>query len=77
MIETLSGYAEQAQAVLLEWITSPAAYAQFGLLLAAYFLAVLVTAWSRPRVERLIQPAPKEQISVDSAGELGSGRLST
>ena len=27
--------------------------------------------------ERLIQPAPKEQTSVDSAGELGSGRLST
>ncbi len=56
MIETLQSYAEQGQAILLDWITSPAAYAQFGLLVAAWVLAVVVTAWLRPKLTRLITP---------------------
>ena len=51
----------QGQDVLLEWITSPAAYAQFGLLVGAYLLAVFVSAWTRPRLERLLQPAEENQ----------------
>ncbi|NNL19573.1 MAG: mechanosensitive ion channel [Boseongicola sp.] len=56
MIETIERYAEQGQAILFEWITSPAAYAQFGLLVAAYLLAVVLSTWLRPRVDKLIRP---------------------
>ncbi len=61
MLETIEAYAMQGQDVLLEWITSPAAYAQFGLLVGAYLLAVFVSAWTRPRLERLLQPAEENQ----------------
>ena len=61
MLETIESYAMQGQDVLLEWITSPAAYAQFGLLVGAYLLAVFVSAWTRPRLERLLQPAEENQ----------------
>ena len=57
MIETLERYAERGQAILIDWITSPAAYAQFGLLVAAYLLALVLSAWLRPRVDRLIRPS--------------------
>ena len=57
MMDTVQKYAEQGQTLVLEWITSPAAYAQFGLLVAAWLLAVVVSAWLRPRLERLIRPA--------------------
>lgn len=56
MIETIERYAEQGQSILLDWITTPAAYAQFGLLIAAYLLAIVLSAWIRPRAERLIRP---------------------
>lgn len=67
MIETLQTYIETGREVALEWITSPAAYAQFGLLVAAYLLAVLVAAWSRPRLERLLTPAEDDQSNFAKA----------
>ncbi|MEO1537621.1 MAG: mechanosensitive ion channel domain-containing protein [Pseudomonadota bacterium] len=56
MLETLQTYAEQGRDIAMQWITSPAAYAQFGLLVVAYFLAVLVNAWLGPRLGRLLTP---------------------
>ncbi len=61
MIETLQTYAETGRDVALDWITSPAAYAQFGLLIAAYLLAVLVNASMRPRLSRLLTPAEADE----------------
>ncbi len=63
MMETVQRYAEQGQAILLEWITSPAAYAQFGLLVGAWLLAIVVSAWLRPRLQRLITP-PDGQVNL-------------
>lgn len=60
MMEMIEGYVEQGRSVLLEWITSPAAYAQFGFLVGAYVLAVLVSAFLRPRLSRLITPAESD-----------------
>ncbi|MDD9922513.1 MAG: mechanosensitive ion channel [Boseongicola sp.] len=57
MIETVENYLEQGQAIALDWITSPAAYAQFGLLVAAWLVAVVVAAWARPRLAKLLTPA--------------------
>lgn len=56
MLEQLQDYANKGQQIALDWITSPAAYAQFGLLVAAYLLAVIVNAWLRPRLQRLLTP---------------------
>jgi len=67
MIETLERYLDQGQTVLLDWITSPAAYAQFGLLIAAYLLALVLSAWMRPRVDRLIRPEEAHQSSFAKA----------
>ena len=60
MMETLQNYAEQGQAIALEWITSPAAYAQFGLLTGIVFtlfytfvgiiLGMLADRFNRPRI---------------------------
>ncbi len=61
MIETLRTYAENGRDVALEWITSPAAYAQFGLLIAAYLLAVVMNAWLQPRLSRLLTPAEPDE----------------
>ncbi len=63
MMETVQKYAEQGQSILLEWITSPAAYAQFGLLVGAWLLAVVVSKWLRPRLQRLITP-PEGQTNI-------------
>ena len=71
MIETLERYAEQGQTILIDWITSPAAYAQFGLLVAAYLLAVVLSAWLRPRVDRLIRPTEDNLSYFASARRFG------
>lgn len=60
MPEFLTDYAEKAQAIALEWITSPAAYAQFGLLIVAYLLAVVSFAWARPRLARVLAPSAED-----------------
>ncbi len=64
MIEMLEAYALQGQTILLNWITSPAAYAQFGLLIAAYLLAVVMSAWMRPRIDQLIRPEKANRSSL-------------
>lgn len=56
MTETLEKYLEIGRQTALDWITSPAAYAQFGLLIAAYLLAVIVSASLRPKLARLLTP---------------------
>jgi small-conductance mechanosensitive channel len=68
MIETIERYAEQGQSILMDWITTPAAYAQFGLLVAAYLLAIVLSAWIRPRADRLIRPQDANQSSFAKAG---------
>ena len=67
MMDTVQRYAEQGQDILLQWITSPAAYAQFGLLVAAWVLAVLASAWLRPRLTRLITPPEAQRGPIRKA----------
>ncbi len=67
MLETLENYAEQGRDIALEWVTSPAAYAQFGLLIAAYLLAVVVNAWTRPRLQRVLTPTETDETPIAKA----------
>ena len=67
MIATLQGYLDTGRQIALEWITSPAAYAQFGLLVAAYLLAVVANAWLRPKLSGLLTPAEGDAGNVARA----------
>ncbi|MEM6728226.1 MAG: mechanosensitive ion channel domain-containing protein [Pseudomonadota bacterium] len=50
-------YAQQAWEIAAAWLLSPAAWSQFGLLLAAYILARLVSARVVPFLRRILTPA--------------------
>ena len=67
MTETLEKYLEIGRQTALDWITSPAAYAQFGLLIAAYLLAVIVSASLRPKLARLLTPEDKDSSTFAKA----------
>jgi len=56
---TLTGWAHQAGEIALGWLSSPAAWSQFGLLAVAYLVARLATARVTPIVIRLLNPAAK------------------
>ena len=56
IVQTLAGYGLQAWELAMSWLLSPAAWSQFGLLLAAYVLAVLVTRRLQPLLTRLLDP---------------------
>ena len=56
---TLTGWAHQAGEIALGWLSSPAAWSQFGLLAVAYLVARLAAARATPFVTRLLDPAAK------------------
>jgi small-conductance mechanosensitive channel len=56
---TLTGWAHEAGAIALGWLSSPAAWSQFGLLAVAYLVARLAAARVTPIVTRLLDPAAK------------------
>ena len=64
---TLTGWAHQAGEIALGWLSSPAAWSQFGLLAVAYLVARLAAARVTPIVTRLLDPAAK-------AGPLANAR---
>lgn len=51
------GYAEQGWEIALGWLLSPAAWSQFGLLVAAFILALLISRRLTPRLRAMIEPA--------------------
>ena len=56
---TLTGWAHEAGEIALGWLSSPAAWSQFGLLAVAYLVARLAAARVTPIVTRLLDPAAK------------------
>lgn len=56
---TLTGWAHEAGEIALGWLSSPAAWSQFGLLAVAYLVARLAAARATPFVTRLLDPAAK------------------
>lgn len=56
---TVTGWAHQAAEIVLGWLSSPAAWSQFGLLAVAYLVARIATARAMPFVTRLLDPAAK------------------
>jgi small-conductance mechanosensitive channel len=64
---TLTGWAHEVGEIALGWLSSPAAWSQFGLLAVAYLVARLAAARVTPIVTRLLDPAAK-------AGPLANAR---
>ena len=56
MVAQALGYWDQAVQLGKDWLLSPASWSQFGLLIAAYVLAVLVTRILAPRISTLLTP---------------------
>lgn len=56
---TVTGWAQQAAEIALGWLSSPAAWSQFGLLAMAYLVARIATARATPFGTRLLDPAAK------------------
>ena len=54
IVETARGYLEQG--VAQDWLLSPAAWSQFGLLVAAWLAAVFANRALGPRIDRLLRP---------------------
>jgi potassium efflux system protein len=50
-------YAAQGKAIALEWLLSPAAWSQLGLLIVAYLLALLTARRLGPVLDQLVRPA--------------------
>ncbi len=55
-MEKLQDWLQQATDTALGWLSSPAALSQFGLLIAAYILARLISARLIPALERTLTP---------------------
>ena len=67
MIESIRGWWDQGVEVALRWLQSPAAWSQFGLLVAAFVLAWAINRWAEPRLRRLLTPEPDNQGLVAQA----------
>ena len=62
IVQQVAGYGVQAYEMALGWLLSPAAWSQFGLLVGAYVLAVLIARRLRPLLARLIDPGKKQNL---------------
>lgn len=68
-IQTGMGYVQQAVELATGWLLSPAAWSQFGILVAAYLLAVVLSRKITPRLSQLLTP-PDGQDSLFSTVRL-------
>ncbi|MGV6811467.1 MAG: mechanosensitive ion channel family protein [Brevirhabdus sp.] len=57
IVQKALGYLNQAWEVALSWLTSPAAWSQFALLVVAYVAAVMVSRRLGPVLDKVISPA--------------------
>lgn len=62
IVQTVAGYAIQAYELAMSWLLSPAAWSQFGLLILAYFGAVLINRRLQPLLARLLDPGASDNI---------------
>ena len=67
VLQQAQAYFEQGRDLALEWLLSPAAWTQFGLLVVAYGAAVLVSRRLRPLLEKLLTPPEGAQKVIARA----------
>lgn len=64
IVQTVAGYALQGWEVASQWLLSPAAWSQFGLLVLAFVAALLLTRKLRPTLDRWLTPEPGKRGPV-------------
>ena len=62
IVQQIAGYAVQGYDLAMGWLLSPAAWSQFGILVGAYLLAVLITRRLRPALHSLIDPGETQNL---------------
>ena len=62
IVQQIAGYAVQGYDLAMGWLLSPAAWSQFGILVGAYLLAVLITRRLRPALHSLIDPGETQKL---------------
>jgi len=62
IVQQIAGYGVQGYELAMGWLLSPAAWSQFGILVGAYLLAVLITRRMRPALQKLVDPAGKQNL---------------
>ncbi|MCY4336919.1 MAG: mechanosensitive ion channel [Litoreibacter sp.] len=67
IVQTALGYVMQGIELAQGWLLSPAAWSQFGVLVVSYILAVVLTRWISPRLNKLIAPAPDADNMIATA----------
>ncbi|MEP5757780.1 MAG: mechanosensitive ion channel domain-containing protein [Litoreibacter sp.] len=68
-VKTGVEYAQQGIELASGWLLSPAAWSQFGLLIAAYLIAVLVSRKITPKLTALLTP-PADQTNIIATARL-------
>ena len=66
-MEQLAEWGELGLELAKSWLLSPAAWSQFGLLVAAWIAAVLVNRWAKPQLEKLLTPGEGKDGIVTKA----------
>ena len=67
IVQQAWGYIQQAQEIALGWITSPAAWSQFALLIAAFVAALLISRSLKPVLTGILTPATESRTLFASA----------
>ena len=62
IVQQIAGYGIQGFDLAMGWLLSPAAWSQFGFLVGAYLLAVLVSRKLRPALHKLIDPGETQNL---------------
>lgn len=62
-VQTGFGYAQQGIDLAMGWLLSPAAWSQFGILIAAYLIALFVSRKLSPKLAEILTP-PADQDNI-------------
>lgn len=66
-VQTGLGYLQQGLELAESWLLSPAAWSQFGILIAAYLLAVVISRKLGPKLITLLTPASDQDNIIATA----------
>ncbi|KIN67667.1 mechanosensitive ion channel family protein [Sulfitobacter donghicola] len=66
IVQQIAGYGVQGYELAMGWLLSPAAWSQFGILVGAYLLAVVITRRVKPTLHRVIDPGDKQNLFTSS-----------
>ena len=66
-LATARGYFDQGISIAQDWLFSPAAWSQFALLIAAFFLALLLNRIILSRAQSILESAPDTKTLVGGA----------